>query len=139
MRAIKVFFIISAVFCIVALAAVISQGLADPVYGVAVICVLIASVLYNLIDLSGGDVARSNGLPEKEQGKRENGDVHGSSAGGNDTGNCGQQIAEGVVLQKMFEVAESGDAVAQCSLGACFQYGNNGVKADMDEAVQWYR
>ncbi len=139
MNAVRIFHMICVVFFIVVLGIAMVRGTVDPVYGIAVIGVGIASVLYSLVTLSDGDATRNDGHAGMEQGKNETGDAAGASFGGNDVGDCGQQIAEGVVLQKLFEAAENGDAVAQCTLGTCFQYGNNGVKKDMDEAVKWYR
>ena len=41
-------------------------------------------------------------------------------------------------IQETITAAESGDAAAQCALGACFEAGK-GMLKDFDEAAKWYR
>ena len=41
-------------------------------------------------------------------------------------------------IEETVKAAESGDAVAQCALGACFEAGT-GMLTDYEEAAKWYR
>ena len=90
MNAIRIFCAISVTFFIVVLFIAMGRGAVNPVYGIAVIGVGLASVLCSLIKLVGGDVTKNGRPVGMEQGECKNADTVDTSFGGNDVGDCGR-------------------------------------------------
>lgn len=198
-NATKLLAIIGSVLGIVAIALATSQGSINAVYGIVLICAMLAHVLYWIIDWNGTDTtndcnqtgmerspsvshpsARSSdvltscvpvkycskcGRPlvaddnfcsycgakrttddmtamqtaRQEQVPSKNNDTCGTLHGGNKMSDSTLQIEEEELLQKMIDAADTGDAAAQCSLGACFQNGYHGAEKNIGEAIKFYR
>jgi TPR repeat protein len=51
---------------------------------------------------------------------------------------AGDEKLDKQFIEATVKAAESGDAVAQCALGACFE-GGTGMLTDYEEAAKWYR
>lgn len=48
-------------------------------------------------------------------------------------------ISAGAEPSRILQAAQAGAAAAQFRLGACYYYGEDGVKQDYKQAVFWYR